>query len=46
MYRRHRHPEGGQVDEAALNLIRSAVALNLKGTSKPKPRRVSSKQAD
>ena len=32
--------EGDKVDEAALkNLIRSAVALNLKGKSKPKSRR-------
>ena len=32
--------EGDQVDEAALkDLIRAAVALNLKGKSKPKPRR-------
>src|SRR5579863_2278254 len=31
--------EGDKVDEAALkDLIRAAVALNLKGTSKPKPR--------
>src|ERR1700685_443656 len=31
--------EGEQVDEAALkNLIRAAVALNLEGKSKPKPR--------
>jgi hypothetical protein len=38
--------EGDQVDEAALkDLIRAAVALNLKGKSKPKPRRVSSKRA-
>jgi hypothetical protein len=38
--------EGDKVDEAALkNLIRAAVALNLEGKSKPKPRRVSSKQA-
>jgi hypothetical protein len=30
--------EGDKIDEAALkNLIRSAVALNLKGKSKPKP---------
>src|SRR5437660_6130957 len=39
--------EGDKVDEAALkNLIRAAVALNLKGKSKPqpKPRRASSKQ--
>jgi hypothetical protein len=39
--------EGDKVDEAALkDLIRAAVALNLKGKSKPKPRRPSSKQAD
>jgi hypothetical protein len=39
--------EGGKVDEAALkNLIRAAVALNLKGKSEPKPRRASSKRAD
>jgi hypothetical protein len=39
--------EGDKVDEAALqDLIRAAVALNLKGKSKPKPRRASSKQAD
>src|SRR5213594_703176 len=39
--------EGDRVDEAALkNLIRAAVALNLKGKSKPKPRRASSKRAD
>src|SRR5437868_10111387 len=39
--------EGDKVDEAALkNLIRAAVALNLKGKSKPKPksRRASSKR--
>ncbi len=31
--------EGGKIDEAALkNLIRAAVALNLEGKSKPKPR--------
>jgi len=36
--------EGEKVDEAALkDLIRAAVALNLKGKSKPKPRRASSK---
>jgi hypothetical protein len=35
--------EGDKVDETALkNLIRAAVALNLKGKSKPKPRRASS----
>ena len=39
--------EGDKVDEAALkDLIRAAVGLNLKGTSKPKPRRASSKRAD
>src|SRR5258706_6323103 len=39
--------EGDEVDEAALkDLIRAAVALNLKGKSKPKPRRASSKRAD
>ena len=39
--------EGDKVDEAALKeLIRAAVALNLKGKSKPKPRRASSKRAD
>jgi len=38
--------EGDQVDEAALkDLIRAAVALNLTGKSKPKPRRASSKRA-
>ncbi len=37
--------EGDKIDEAALkDLIRAAVALNLK--SKPKPRRASSKRAD
>jgi hypothetical protein len=36
--------EGDKVDEAALkDLIRAAVALNLKGKNKPKPRRASSK---
>jgi hypothetical protein len=35
--------EGDKVDEAALkDLIRAAVALNLKGKSTPKPRRASS----
>jgi hypothetical protein len=35
--------EGDTIDEAALkNLIRAAVALNVKGKSKPKPRRSSS----
>lgn len=39
--------EGDKVDEAALkDLIRAAVALNLKGKSKPKPRRASSKRAN
>ena len=41
--------EGDTVDEAALkDLIRAAVALNLKGKSKPnpKPGRASSKRAD
>jgi len=39
--------EGDKIDEAALKeLIRAAVALNLKGKSKPKPRRASSKRAD
>src|SRR5207249_3906935 len=38
--------QGDKVDEAALkDLIRAAVALNLKGKSKPKPRRASSKRA-
>jgi hypothetical protein len=39
--------EGEKVDEAALkDLIRAAVALNLKGKSKPKPPRASSKRTD
>jgi hypothetical protein len=39
--------EGDKVDEAALkDLIHAAVALNLKGKSKPKHRRASSKRAD
>ena len=43
--------EGDKVDEVALkDLIRAAVALNLKGKNKPKPkpkpRRASSKRAD
>src|SRR5271155_5992240 len=43
--------EGDEINEAALkDLIRAAVALNLKGQSKtkpkPKPRRASSKRAD
>jgi len=38
--------EGDQVDEAALkDLIRAAVALNLKGKSKPKLRRAAGKRA-
>jgi hypothetical protein len=38
--------EGDKVDEAALiDLIRAAVALNLKGKSKPTPRRASGKRA-
>ncbi len=38
--------EGEQIDEAALKeLIRAAVALNLQGKSKPKPRQASSKRA-
>ena len=39
--------EGDKVDEAALkDLIRAAVALNLEGKSKPKPRRASSKRVE
>jgi|SRR5208337_4831662 len=39
--------EGDKVDAAALkDLIRAAVALNLKGKSKPKPRRASRRRAD
>jgi hypothetical protein len=38
--------EGDRVNERALkNIIRDAVALNLKGKSKSKPRRASSKRA-
>ena len=38
--------EGEKINEAALkDLIRAAVALNLMGKSKPKPRRASSKRA-
>ncbi len=38
--------EGDKINARALkNLIRAAVALNLKRKSKPKPRRASSKQA-
>jgi hypothetical protein len=37
--------EGDKIDEAALKeLIRAAVALNVKGKSKPKPRRASRKR--
>ena len=39
--------EGDKIDEAALkDLICAAVALNLMGKSKPKPRRAGSKRAD
>jgi hypothetical protein len=39
--------EGDKIDEAALkDLIRAAVALNLKGKSAPKPRRASGKRSD
>lgn len=39
--------EGDKVDEAALkDLIRAAVALNLKGKSKPKTRPASNKRTD
>jgi hypothetical protein len=39
--------EGDKVDEAALkDLIRAAVALNLKSKSEKKPKRASSKRAD
>jgi hypothetical protein len=38
--------EGDKIEEAALkDIIRAAVALNLKGKSEPKPRRTSSKRA-
>jgi hypothetical protein len=38
--------EGDKIDEAALkDLMRAAVALNLKDTSKPKPRRAGSKRS-
>ena len=38
--------EGEKIDEAALkDLIRAAVALNLKGKSKPKPKETRSKRA-
>jgi len=39
--------EADQINEAALkDLIRAAVALNLNGKSKPKPRRTSSEKHD
>src|ERR1700726_1060238 len=39
--------EGEKVDEVALkDLIRAAVAFNLKGKTKPKPRRAGGKRAD
>ena len=39
--------QSDKIDRAALKeLIRAAVALNLQGKSKPKPRRASSKRAD
>lgn len=39
--------EGDKVDEKALKaLIRAAVALNLAGKSKPKPRRASTKRSE
>jgi len=39
--------EGDKINEAALkDLIRAAVALNLKGKNKPKLKRASSKRAD
>jgi hypothetical protein len=39
--------EDDEIDEAALkSLIRAAVALNLDGKSKPKPRRARGKRAD
>jgi hypothetical protein len=39
--------EGDKIKEAALkDLIRAAVALNLEGKRKPKPRRASSKRAN
>jgi len=38
--------EGEQIDEAALkDLLRAAVALNIQGKSKPKPRRATTKRA-
>ncbi|HET9101173.1 MAG TPA: DUF1801 domain-containing protein [Acidobacteriaceae bacterium] len=39
--------EGDKINESALKaLVRAAVAFNLKGKSKPKPRRPASKRAD
>ena len=39
--------QGDKVDEAALkDLIRDAVALNLKGNNRPKPRRAASKLSE
>ncbi len=39
--------EGEKIDEAAFKaLVRAAVALNLEGKSKPRPRRTSRKRAD
>jgi hypothetical protein len=39
--------EGDEVDEAALkDLLRAAVALNVEGKTKPKPRRASRKRAE
>jgi hypothetical protein len=39
--------EGDKINEAALkDLIRAAVALNLKGKTKPRPRRASGKRAE
>jgi hypothetical protein len=39
--------EGEKINEAALkDLIRAAVALNLKGKNRPKPRRASSKREE
>ena len=38
--------EGEKIDEAALqDLVRAAVALNLQGKSKPRPRRAAGKRA-
>src|SRR5947209_3468226 len=40
------HEDDKVGEEALKDLIHAAVALNLKGKSKPKPRRVSSKRTD